>query len=446
MNMTIKRIAPQDATGGAGPVLEPGRPVQGGSQSALQSPPGLARRMVSNLGAMRPRATLPPMPSAAASARPDSAPLRQGRPPTAPTLLDLLRAQHGTHEFDDVDLTRAPRQSAAPLGKLAAPDAGPVAAPVHPRELPSIDWKAPLRTIPEGVRFAGAEQRTFSPTDKPRMLGKRVQIAQAGADGARPSTAGAAASVASERAAREKGAKGERTLRQEAVLELNGAVGRLQALAIQDPERARQAIQNRILPGEVLGDLVGPASTKEVIDLHAMYQEVEADAAAGRRSHGVVETFGVAAQGIAKVREETLRRAAMEAQMGQALSTPELKELPPGPLKMVSDALKGGQGQALQRMSERAARASPKTLLDRARRVVQNKPQALEGTRRQDFVARVDRDIAALVKELRIEPRHAALLLQRAVHTGQLGADKLRPEDRALLLEVLAAKASNGGD
>jgi hypothetical protein len=442
MNMTIKRIAPQDATGGAGPVLEPGRPVQGGSQSALQSPPGLARRMVSNLGAMRPRAALPPMPSAAASARPDSAPLRQETPPTAPTLLDLLRAQHGTHEFDDVDLTRAPRQSAAPPGKLAAPDAGPVAGPVHPRELPPIKGKASLPTIPEGVRFAGAEQRTFSPTDKPRMLGKRVQIAQAGADGARPSTAGAAVSVASERAGREKG---EKALRKEAVLELNGAVGRLQALAIRDPERARQAIQNRILPGEVLGDLLGPASTKEVIDLHAMYQEVEADAAAGRRSHGVVETFGVAAQGIAEVRETTLRRAAMEAQMGQAVSTPELKELPPGPLKMVSDALKGGQGQALQRMSERAARASPKTLLDRARRVVQNKPQALEGTRRQDFVARVDRDIAALVKELRIEPRHAALLLQRAVHTGQLGADKLRPEDRALLLEVLAAKASNGG-
>jgi hypothetical protein len=53
--------------------------------------------------------------------------------------------------------------------------------------------------------------------------------------------------------------------------------------------------------------------------------------------------------------------------------------------------------------------------------------------------------MAALVARLRIEPQHAANLLQRAVHAGQMGADTLRPQDRALLLEVLAAKASNGG-
>lgn len=238
--------------------------------------------------------------------------------------------------------------------------------------------------------------------------------------------------------------KAEKALRKEAVFTLNSAVGRLQALAIQDPDRARQAIEKRVLPAEVMGELLGPEVTKEVLDLHAMYQKVETKAAAGTRSLGVEETFGHATRGIAEVRRDVLSRAATMAELGLAPPAPALRELNPDQLKMVSDALKG-RGQALQRMKERAVRASPTTLLDKARRAVRHGPRALEGSRHRDFVALVDRDISALAAKLNIEPRHAARLLQRAVHGGQMGADSLRPQDRALLLDVLAAKASNGG-
>lgn len=235
--------------------------------------------------------------------------------------------------------------------------------------------------------------------------------------------------------------RAEKALRKEAVFTLNSAVGRLQALAIQDPDRARQAIEKRVLPAEVMGESLGPEFTREVLDLHAMYEKVETKAAAGRRSLGVEETFGRAALGIAEVKQNVLNRAATMAEMGMAPPTPELRELNPDQLKKVSDALKG-RGRALQRMNERALRASPKTLMDKMRRAVQHGPRALEGSRHRDFVALVDRDISALVAKLNIEPRHAAWLLQRAVHGGQMGADSLRPQDRALLLEVLAAKAS----
>ena len=92
----------------------------------------------------------------------------------------------------------------------------------------------------------------------------------------------------------------------------------------------------------------------------------------------------------------------------------------------------GGEGLALRRMNERAARAGGVVA-----RMGFNAPQPLQGSRRADFAALVERDLARLIESPRIDRRLAADLLLRAVHSGQMGAT-LRPDDKALLLEVLA--------
>jgi len=378
-----------------------------------------------------------------------------------------------TH-FDDVVTTRVPPQSPAAHGNPAAPEAGPVAASASQGE--AVPEGSPRSALRQRSKFArdlpeaGAQQQPGADPRTPKSLvsvraaavqqaaddgqgavppagitaapRKRSQIVALADPGGTPTSKTDMAAKAAEIAVREKA---EKTQREREKVTLNSAIGRLQALATLDPERARQAIEKRILPAEVLRDSLGPQFTDEVIDLHALYQNVDAKAAAGKRSLDVEATFGASTiKGIEDARVSTLASAERFAAMGMALPTPEPTQLNPDQLAKVTGALKG-QGQALQRMSERAARARPKTVHDFARRLTRHNPQSLEGTRRQDFVALVDRDIAALVTQLRIEPQHAARLLQGAVNSGQLGADALRPQDRALLLEVLAAKASNGG-
>ncbi len=100
-------------------------------------------------------------------------------------------------------------------------------------------------------------------------------------------------------------------------------------------------------------------------------------------------------------------------------------------LAQVRQAL-GGEGLALRRMNERAARAGGV-----AARMGFNAPQPLAGHRRADFEALVARDLARLAESTHSDRPLAADLLLRAVHAGQMGAT-LRPDDKALLLEVLS--------
>lgn len=409
--MAISGIPASAATGEIERVPAQSRPVGPAATPALQSSSGLIGRPGTPPDATPRRQALPGR--APASAVPRSG---DGASPSKVSLADLFRMddeqerwmleRRGGGRFDN-------DQDKGLMSRAAADEAAAQAQPLGPA------GHAASSTLP-------------------RAPAKRVRFAASAGLQGTPASGSGVASMASASAQQERA---EKALRKEAVFTLNSAVGRLQALAIQDPERARQAIEKRVLPAEVMGESLGPEFTREVLDLHAMYEKVETKAAAGRRSLGVEETFGRAALGIAEVKQNVLNRAATMAEMGMAPPTPELRELNPDQLKKVSDALKG-RGRALQRMNERALRASPKTLMDKMRRAVQHGPRALEGSRHRDFVALVDRDISALVAKLNIEPRHAAWLLQRAVHGGQMGADSLRPQDRALLLEVLAAKAS----
>jgi ankyrin repeat protein len=175
---------------------------------------------------------------------------------------------------------------------------------------------------------------------------------------------------------------------------MNAVVGRLQAVAIQDPQRAQQAIES---------EPSGPAveGTDEI-------QQV----APARAGH-----------------------AAMQAEIGMDLGQPAPAPLNDGDLARVKRAL-GGEGLALRRMNERAARAKGVVA-----RMGLNAPRPLEGRRRADFAMLVERDIASLAASTDIERQVAANLLLRAVDSGQMGA-RLRPDDKLLLLEILAqAKA-----
>jgi len=267
----------------------------------------------------------------------------------------------------------------------------------------------------------------------------KVRFADAGTD-AGPSRTTTQPARMSDTAAREKE---KREARQMDVARLNEAVGRLQALALRDPQRARQAIENRALPAAVLPPGVGldAISADEVFDLYAMYKEVEDEAAKapgagpGGRVLGLNEQFGHAVQGLDEGRRAGLARAEIGMDPGQPSSGSVPAPLNGGELALVTNAL-GGEGLALQRMNERAARAESVVA-----RMGLNAPKPLEGSRRADFEALVERDIARLAERARIDRPFAADLLLRAVDAGQMGA-RLRPDDKALLREVLArAKA-----
>ena len=317
------------------------------------------------------------------------------------------------------------------IGTATQSEGGP---PEPGPSLLDVGWLPPIREDDRKVRFAGVEPD--------------AGLSGAAAQEARMSDAGGGPqSAASITAVREKE---ERKARQKDVARLNGAVGRLQALAIQDPQRAQQAIENRALPAEVLPPGVGldGISVDEVFDLYAMYKEVEDEAARipeaepGRPALGLHEQFGHAVQGIDEARQAVLARAghaAMLAQIGmdpgQPSSGPAPAPLNGGELALVKEAL-GGEGMALRRMNERAARAGGVVA-----RMGLNAPRPLEGNRRTTFEELVARDITRLAKHNSIDRQFAADLLLRAVDSGQMGA-RLRPDDKQLLLEVLAqAKA-----
>jgi ankyrin repeat protein len=313
------------------------------------------------------------------------------------------------------------------IGTAPRPEAGP---PGPGPSLLDVGWLPPIEEFDPKVRFADAE-----PDAGPsRAAAQPAPTADTG-EGSQ--------SAAATPGAREKQ---EREARQKDVARLNGAVGRLQALAILDPQRARQAIENRALPAEVLPTDVGldGISVDDVFDLYEMYKEVNDEAAqareAGPGGHvlGLSERFGKAVHGIDAARESFLgeaERAAMWAQAGvdpgQPSSEPAPAPLNDGELALVKNAL-GGEGLALRRMNERAARAGSVVA-----RMGLNAPKPLEGRRRADFAALVERDIARLAERTRIDRPFAADLLLRALDAGQMGA-RLRPDDRALLREVLA--------
>lgn len=130
---------------------------------------------------------------------------------------------------------------------------------------------------------------------------------------------------------------------------------------------------------------------------------------------------------------QRLRSSGRQPEDPEAFSGPAPAVLGPDALAQVTRAL-GGEGLALRRMNERAARAGGVMA-----RMGMNAPQPLEGRRRADFAALVERDLARLAESTRIDRPQAADLLLRAVHSGQMGAT-LRPDDKALLLEMLAQR------
>lgn len=459
------------------PVVDRRRSLGPGATPALQSTDGLKRRTMPP-EATRPRATVPTRAAAQAEV-----PLNQGASTSKMSLADLFQMEDEQGR-KTAPASHAPAQPAAsaPAGVadgLAATGPG-VARSTNGRlgaesilramatQLPAENsqrsqrsqqpsqFSAPtgdLPAIPEKkkVSFAGAEQRTFDPVDNPKTLQEPARIPF-------PSDAGAGArgeSLArssSEAALANRAANGAATkARTRYVNQLGDAVARLQYLAIKSPERVQQAIQKGVLPAEVLGDRLDPQFVEDILDLHAQFHEWQTTAPALGRTDfsdagGVASVIVEARKRFAEQADSQAALLALMAETGATSSPPVPRALNAEQLTMMTAALNGG-GQALGRMSERAERenAEPaKTMLGRLRQAG-GKPKRLEGARRNDFVALVDRDIAALATKLRIEPRHAADLLQRAVHVGQMGADTLRPQDRSLLLEVLAAKALNGG-
>lgn len=368
----------------------------------------------------------------------------------------LTRSTHGRPRADSpVHAIADQWQAENPRGPRTAGSsaaASVATAPLQQRGQPSSPAEdSPSIPARRKVSFAHAEQRMFDPGDDDKALEEPVRVpfpsdtvvAARGKSAAPSSSEEAHANMAANDA--------DKKARTEYATQLSVATGRLQSLAIKSPERVQQAIQRGILPAEVLGDRLDPQFVEDVLDLHAQFQEWQAMAQTlDRTDFG--DAGGVATI-IVKAREAFAERAknqaallAMMAETGETSSPPVPQALNADQITMVQAALNGG-GQALRRMSERAERvnaAPAKTALGRLRQTL-GKPKPLEAARRKDFVALVDRDMAALVTKLRIEPQHAAHLLQRAVHAGQLGADTLRPQDRALLLDVLAAKASNGG-
>jgi hypothetical protein len=281
----------------------------------------------------------------------------------------------------------------------------------------------------------------FDPDDDGKALGEPVPVpfpteavlAARGKSMDRSSSEEAQANMAANEA--------DRKARERYALLLCDAVGRLQILAAKSPERVQQAVQRGVLPAEVLRDRLDPRFVEDVLGLHAQSDRPDFSDAGG-----FAKIIARARAAIVDGAKKQAERLAEIGETGETSSPPVPRALNADQITMVQAALNGG-GQALRRMSERAERANAapaKTALGRLRQTL-GKPKPLEAARRQDFVALVDRDIAALVTKLRIEPSHAADLLRRAVHAGQLGSDTLRPQDRDLLLEALAAKASNGG-
>lgn len=475
------------------PVVVQRGPAGPGAAPALQSSSGLAGRRGMPPDATRRRASLPAMAAAQAGV-----PLNQGVSPPRQTLRDLfrmadeeekerrtLRPEPGRRfdsAFDRDNLQRALRHWDVPgsLPASSGPDASrrmgapaghgvpqpvvgeasggsgqPAAPGPHTAGSSAASAAAaPLQqpgqsSLPAGdppsipakrkVSFAFAEQRMFDRDDgDPKALGEPVRVpfpseavlAARGKSAARSSSADAQANMAANEAVK--------IARSDYATQLSLAVGRLLGLAIESPERVQQALRVGILPAEVRGDnLLDPRSIQDVLDLYAQFQEWQARAPAFGGTD--FRDAGGIAQAIVQERGGFVARRAL----GIETSPPEPQPFNTDQIATMTAALNGGS-QALRRLRERAGRASPKTVRDLVRRIGHNKPRALEGTRRQDFVALVDRDIAALVAKLSVEPRHAAALLQRAVRVGQLGSDALRPQDRALLLDVLAAKASDG--
>jgi hypothetical protein len=200
------------------------------------------------------------------------------------------------------------------------------------------------------------------------------------------------------------------------------------------------------LPAEVLPPQVGldGISVNERFDLYAMSKEVEdegartPEAGPGGRVLGLSEPSGPAVEGTDEVQQVAPAKAghaAMRAEIGMDLGQPAPARLNDDELALVKNAL-GGEGLALRRMNERAARAKGVVA-----RMGLNAPRPLEGRRRADFAMLVERDIASLATRTPIGQQVAADLLLRAVDSGQMGA-RLRPDDKRLLLEILAqAKA-----
>lgn len=152
------------------------------------------------------------------------------------------------------------------------------------------------------------------------------------------------------------------------------------------------------------------------------------------REKGLSEQSGPAVEGIDEIGQVAPAKAghaAMRAEIGMDLGQPAPAPLNDGDLARVKEVL-DGEGLALRRMNERAARAGGVVA-----RMGLNAPRPLEGSRRAAFVALVNDDIANLAENARIERPSAAELLLRAVDTGQMGT-RLRPGDKELLREVLA--------
>jgi hypothetical protein len=383
--------------------------------------------------------------SSAASAPADAA---EGLAATGP---GVARSPSGRLGADSI-----PRAMA---GRLPAEDSRRSQVGVPPQQ--AREFSAPVLSAirEEGerkVRFGVpgeemfAERREFYPKQKPTVLGNPEKVLFTSDEVVKARPKSLPLGVGEEALANAVANDADKAARKGYFDELGRAVGHLQyLLAMQNPERVQQAIQRGTLPAEVLGDRLDPQFVEDVLDIHTQFQEAPRRAAALALG---LPTFNDAGD-LAKIIDVALTgrksMAAALAQMAEPDATPS-SPVPPVPqalndnqIMQMTAALKGG-GQALRRMSERAERANPKTFGSYYRRMVQTKPKPLEGARRTDFEALVDGDIAALATKLRIEPQHAADLLLRAVHTGQMGTHSLRSQDRALLLEVLAAKALNG--
>ncbi len=510
--MAIERSTGSTVTGAAPPALHPDRPIGSGATPALRSTSGLNGRRAASPGAERSRTAVPAQALPLPGMVPDLAAVA---PRTMRPLSELLKeTAEEVRREKDAEVAAASVANAA-AGLQHQPGRGPIPTdggalwrssakrhgpasllrsvwgrpgvvgtpsvargPAASRELPVPAVRgvaAPLAAnVPSGdagelhaagpklARSPGLRHGEGSvahaiantlPAESPPTVAKRVGFVDPGpAEGtgpARPADAGSV-SAASVTAAQEKV---ELKARQRDVARLNGAIGRLQALAIEEPERARRAMETRTLPEKVLPPDVGlhEISVDDIFDLYDMYKDVDAKAAHAKGDPGLLDldaTFGKAVDGIQQARQDVLAKtenAARRAELGMdPVPPPAPGALHAGELDLVKRALKG-EGKALLRLNERAARADPKTVVAFMRRVVQTKPKPLEGGRRADFEALVAHDITELAKSAKIEPQFAARLLQRAVENGQMGAS-LRTDDKGLLLEVLAARAQNAGN
>jgi hypothetical protein len=408
----------------------------------------------------------PSVPAGPAAAQPAMREASGGTGETAPPGPTLTRSSHGRHRAGNSPMHAVAEQwqversrgshmasssaASAPAGVARSPRGGLGAESIQPAMADPLPTDAlPATRAERKVRFGVpgeemfAEQRAFYPKEEPKVLGNPEKVLFTSDEVVKARPKSLPGSTKRKALANAAVNKADEDARKEYVNQLGCALAHLQdLLALQNPERVQQAIQRGTLPAEVLGDRLDPQFVEDVLDIHTQFQ-------AAARALGQ-PTFRDAG-GIADIIDKALKGRAARAEALALIAELDATPSPPAPqalnanqIMTMTGALKGG-GQALRRMSERAERANPKTLVSFMRRAVKTKPKPLEDARRTDFVALVDGDIAALVTKLRIEPQHAVDLLLRAVHAGQMGTDTLRPQDRELLLEVLAAKALSGG-